>query len=230
MCAAVGSATEDTAQAPILPLSDSEPFGAQCYDRGSGQESGPASQAAVDFRTCAGFSIGDSVSVWSRSENTWRKGTVVDSSDSPGHCTVQFASGDRIRQKIVKRSLWGQELKQTRMTRARLHFDASSQLGAVNFKHTLDVVGSEGSAATVEHCHLLIERLKKARAYYIGICMVPEERWLLGRSPDRHCDKYDELSVLLRGRSVVCKDCEVALIDMHRNDGWCTNAASGGGR
>ena len=201
MSAAAGSATEDATQEPILPLSDSEPL----------------------------FPIGESVSVWSRSESMWRKAVVVDTSDSQAHCTVQFATGDRIRQKTVKRSLWGQELKHTRMTRARLHFDASSQLGAVNFKHTLDVAGSECSAATVEHCHVLIERLKKARPYYIGICMVPAERWLLGRSPDRHCDKYDELSVLLRGRSGVCKACEVALIEMHRFDGQCTNAAKGGG-
>ena len=197
------------------------------------------------------WQVGDLVSVWSKSARSWNDGIVVatevgdaaapNAVSGAAALTVRLIDSNdgRTRQKDIREKHWRSVLRRrperTRTPRSRtrspeppprflppvvgVRFDwcAHTPPGAVCVRQCAHAAGS------------LITKFALDLPYYIGICLNLTDRWLLGRAPERHIDRYRAAIALVRAPSAFCKLVEAELISEHRRNGVCVNRAPGGG-
>ena len=187
--------------------------------------------------------VGGLVSVWSNSERSWNDGWVVAAGGTTEqkHVTGHFYDSvdGRERMKRINAECWARELRRrgarTRtLSRSRSRSPRSSQdsRGRVRFDHCVNVA-APGAADRAQQALAIAEsviaRFAGGRPYYFGVCLNMTDRWLLGRYPDRHVDRYLTAFALVRAPSAICRRLEAQLIREHRHNGLCVNRASGGG-
>ena len=145
----------------------------------------------------------------------------------------------RERMKRINAECWTRELRRrgagTRtLSRSRSRSPRSSQdsRGRVRFDRCVNVA-APGAADSAQQALAIAEsviaRFAGGRPYYFGVCLNMTDRWLLGRYPDRHVDRYLTAFALARAPSAICRRLEAQLIREHRHNGLCVNRASGGG-
>ena len=187
--------------------------------------------------------VGDLVSVWSNSERSWNDGWVVAAAGTTEqkHVTVLFYDSvdGRERMKHIGADRWTREVRRrgagTRtLSRSRSRSPRSSQdsRGRVRFDRCVNVAApgaADGAQQALAIAESVIARFAGGWPYYFGICLNMTDRWLLGRYPDRHVDRYLTAFVLVRAPSAICRRLEAQLIREHRHNGLCVNRASGGG-
>ena len=187
--------------------------------------------------------VGDLVSVWSNSERSWNDGWVVAAAGAAEQQQVTVHFNDSVdgreRAKHIRVERWNfalrrREARTQPLARSRTRSPRSFKdtRGRVRFDHCVNVAAS-GAADSAQQAlavaESVIARFAVGRPYYFGICLSIADRWLLGRYPDRHVDRYFAAFVLARAPSALCRRLEAQLIREHRHNGLCVNRASGGG-
>ena len=194
----------------------------------------------------ASWRVGDLVSVWSNSERSWNDGLVVAVAGAAEQQRVTVHFNDSVdgreRAKHIRWSggftdghvLRRREARTRPLARSRTRSPRSfkDSRGRVRLDHCVKVAAS-GAADSAQQAlavaESVIARFAVGRPYYFGICLCLAERWLLGRYPDRHVDRYLAAFALACAPSALCRRLEAQLIREHRHNGLCVNRASGGG-